>query len=159
MPFFVSAQKTLKHDASFNVSSILSLWTFPTMFSIIHINVTGNFTKLQLDKFLKGLWEEECVHVYEVTFPWSLNSDVHVTQMALAALDNIVQWWWHGTGGSTLLIILEATLLLYGHPINHLQRGEALLAGTVMARLTCAALTYTVLFSENWSASRQFCIW
>lgn len=28
-------------------------------------------------------------NVYKVTFPWSLNSDVHVTQMALTALDNM----------------------------------------------------------------------
>lgn len=28
-------------------------------------------------------------NVYKVTFPWGLHSDVHVTQMALAALDNM----------------------------------------------------------------------
>lgn len=95
-------------------------------------------------------------NVYKVTSPWSLHSDVHVTQMALAALDNMSRRRWRGTGGSALLVVPQAALLLNGRPINHLQRGETLLACAAMVTLTHAALAHTLLLSEDWSASRQF---
>ena len=98
-------------------------------------------------------------NVYKVTFPESLHADVHVTQMALAALDNVGRRGWHGTGGSAPFVVPQAALLLDGHPINHLQRGETLLPCAAAVTLAHAALTHTLLVSEDWSASRQFCIW
>lgn len=98
-------------------------------------------------------------NVYKVTFPWGLHSDVHVTQMALAALDNMGRWGWHGTGGFALLVVPQAALLLDGCPINHLQSGETVLACAAMAMLAHTALAYTLLVSEDWSASRQLYIW
>lgn len=97
--------------------------------------------------------------VYKVTFPWNLNSDIHVTQMALAALDNMDRWGWYGTGGSPLLVVPQAAFLLDSHAIDHLQRGETLLASTAMVILARDTLAHTVLVSENWSASRLFYIW
>lgn len=88
-----------------------------------------------------------------------MHSDVHVTQMALATLDNMGRRGWCGTGGSALLVVPQAALLLDGRPINHLQRGEALLAGTAMVTLAhAAALAHALLLSEDWSASRQLYI-
>lgn len=93
--------------------------------------------------------------VDKVTFPWSLHSDIHVTQMALAALDNAGRRRRRGTGGSTLFVIPQAALLLDGCSVHHRQRGEAMLAGAAMVTLARDALTHAVLFSENWSAGRQ----
>lgn len=95
----------------------------------------------------------------KVTFPGSLHSDVHVTQMALTALDSVGRWGWRGTSRSALFIIPQAALLLNGHPIYHLQWGETLLASAATVLLTHVALTHTVLVPENGSAGRQFCIW
>lgn len=96
--------------------------------------------------------------LHKVTFPWSFHGDIHVTQMALAALDNMGQRRRRGTGGSALLVIPQAALLLDGCSINHPQRGEAVLAGAAMGRLTRGPLAHAVLLAENWSASRQLCI-
>lgn len=95
---------------------------------------------------------------YKVTFPRSLHSHVHVTQMALAALDNMARRGWRGTGGSALLVVPQAALLLDGCPINHLQGGETLLARAAMVMLTHAALAHALLVSEDRSASRRFYI-
>lgn len=94
--------------------------------------------------------------VCKVTFPWHLHSDIHVTQMALAALDNMGRRGRRGTGGSALLVVPQAALLLGGHAINHLQRGETLLARTAMVTVARVALAHTELVSENRSASRRF---
>lgn len=93
--------------------------------------------------------------VHKVTFPWSLHSDIHVTQMALAALDNAGRRRRRGTGGSTLLVIPQAALLLDGCSIHRRQRGEAMLAGAATVAPARGALTHAVLFSENGSAGRQ----
>lgn len=116
-------------------------------------------SKVELLHTLMASGKRNVYSVCKVTFPWSLNSNIHVTQMALAAFDNMGWWGWPGTGGSALLIIPQAAFLLDSHTINHLQRGETLLACAAMVTLTHDALAHTVLVSENWSASRQFYIW
>lgn len=95
---------------------------------------------------------------HKVTSPRSLHSDIHVTQMALAALDNVGRGWRRGTGGPTLLVIPQAALLLDGCSIHQLQRGEAMLAGAALVALARDALAHTVLLPENWSASRRLWI-
>lgn len=94
----------------------------------------------------------------KVTFPWSLHSHIHVTQMALAALDNAGRRRRRGTGGSTLLVIPQAALLLDGCSVDRRQRGEAMLAAAAMVRLARDAFTHAVLFPESRSADRQLCI-
>lgn len=94
----------------------------------------------------------------KVTFPWSLHSHIHVTQMALAALDNTGRRRRRGTGGSTLLVIPQAALLLEGRSVHRRQRGEAMLAAAAMVTLARDAFTHAVLFSKSRSAGRQLCI-
>lgn len=89
---------------------------------------------------------------------WSFHGDIHVTQMALAALDNTGGRRRRGTGGAALLVVPQAALLLDGCSIHHLQGGEAVLAGAAMVWLTGGALAHAVLLAENWSASRQLCV-
>lgn len=78
--------------------------------------------------------------------------------MALAARDNTGQRRRRGTGGSALLVIPQAALLLDGCSIDHLQRGEAVLAGAATVRLTRGTLAHAVLLAEDWSASKQLCV-
>lgn len=105
-------------------------------------------------EFLELLFIEK-QRVHKVTFPWSLHSDIHVTQMALAALDHAGRRRRRGTGGSTLLVIPQAALLLDGRSIRRRQRGEAMLAGAAVLAPARDALAHAGLLSENWSAGRQ----
>lgn len=91
----------------------------------------------------------------KVTFPRRPHSDVHVTQMALAALDDVGRRGWRGTGGSALLVVPQAALLLRRHAVRHPQGGEAVLAGAAArATLARAALAHTLLLPEDRSARR-----
>lgn len=95
----------------------------------------------------------------KVTSPGSLHGDVHVTQMALAALDNVSRRGRRGTGGSALLVVPQAALLLDDGAVHRPHRREALLARAATVTLAFAALAHAGLLSESRSASRRlFCV-
>lgn len=93
----------------------------------------------------------------KVTFPWSSDGDIHVTQMALAALDNPGRRGRRGAGGSALLVVPQAALLLDGRSIPRQQRGEAVLAAAAVAAVGLARgpLAHAGLLAEDRSARRQ----
>lgn len=97
--------------------------------------------------------------IEKVTSPRCLHGDVHVTQMALAALDNVSGRGRRGTGGSALLVVPQAALLLDRGTVHRPHGGEALLAIAATVTLARAALAHARLLSESRSASRRlFCV-
>lgn len=94
----------------------------------------------------------------QITSPRRLHGDVRVTQMALAALDNVARRGRRGTGGSALLVVPQAALLLNGDPVDHLHGGETLLARAAILALAHTTLTSTLLVSQDRSARRQLSV-
>lgn len=97
--------------------------------------------------------------IEKVTSPRSLHCDVHVTQMALAALDNVSRRGQRGTGGSALPVVPQAALLLDCGTVYRPHGREALLASAALVTLARAAFAHARLLSESRSASRRlFCV-
>lgn len=92
-----------------------------------------------------------------MTFPRRLDADVHVAQVALAALDDTGRRGRRGTGGSAVLIVPQAALLLDRRPVDRLQGGETLLArAAIAATRTRTTLAHALLVSQGRSAGRNF---
>lgn len=70
------------------------------------------------------------------TFDRQLHGAVHVTQGAVAALDNLVSGRWGLAGQRALLIDLKAAFLVHQGAGVHCQRREALVAHAAIPRYT-----------------------
>ena len=85
----------------------------------------------------------------KVTFSRSLQRDVHVAQMALAALDDARGRGRGGTGVSALLVVPQAALVLDGGPIAHGEGGVAVLAGAELLLPAVGAVAHALLLLED----------
>lgn len=78
------------------------------------------------------------------------HAEVHITQVSLAALDDLVRWGRGFAGHATLLVHGEAALLMDEHSVAYGQRRETLLPPTSPTTHTGTALTHTfMLFREQ----------
>lgn len=80
-----------------------------------------------------------------VTSDWQSHAEVHITQVSLAALDNLVRWGWGFAGQATLLVHSEAALLMHQHSVSHSQRRETLLSLTPLTHHTRTTLTHALV--------------